>query len=91
MGPFKDIGVDIAELVATIEIRRPPHNYFDIALIREIATALEALDDDPAVRCHRAGRAGQGVLRRRQARRRRRCRRRAAGQGRQGPSRHALS
>jgi len=51
MGPFKDIGVDIAELVATIEIRRPPHNYFDIALIREIATALEALDDDPAVRC----------------------------------------
>ncbi len=51
MGPFKDIGVDIADMVATIEIRRPPHNYFDIALIREIATALEALDDDPAVRC----------------------------------------
>jgi enoyl-CoA hydratase/carnithine racemase len=50
MGPFKDIGVDIADMVATIEIRRPPHNYFDIALIREIATALEALDDDPAVR-----------------------------------------
>ena len=50
MGPFKDIGVDIADLVATIEIRRPPHNYFDIALIREIAGALEALDQDPAVR-----------------------------------------
>ena len=50
MGPFSDIGVDIADLVATIEIRRQPHNYFDIALIREIATALEALDDDPAVR-----------------------------------------
>jgi len=50
MGPFKDIGVDIADLVATIEIRRPPHNYFDIALIREIAAALEALDDDPAAR-----------------------------------------
>ena len=33
-----------------IEIRRPPHNYFDIALIREIAGALEALDEDPAVR-----------------------------------------
>ena len=29
MGPFKDIGVDIADLVATIEIRRPPHNYFE--------------------------------------------------------------
>jgi enoyl-CoA hydratase/carnithine racemase len=50
MGPFEDIGIDIAGMVATIEIRRPPHNYFDIALIREIATALEALDDDPAVR-----------------------------------------
>ena len=50
MGPFSDIGVDIADLVATIEIRRQPHNYCDIALIREIATALEALDDDPAVR-----------------------------------------
>src|SRR5262245_27368259 len=50
MGPFKDIGVDVGDLVATIEIRRPPHNYFDIALIREIATALEALDGDAAVR-----------------------------------------
>ena len=50
MGPFKDIGVDVADMVATIEIRRPPHNYFDIALIREVAGALEALDEDPAVR-----------------------------------------
>jgi enoyl-CoA hydratase/carnithine racemase len=50
MGPFKDIGVEVADLVATIEIRRPPHNYFDVALIREIAAALEALDQDPAAR-----------------------------------------
>ncbi|KAB2913059.1 MAG: enoyl-CoA hydratase/isomerase family protein [Hyphomicrobiaceae bacterium] len=50
MGPFSDIGVEVSDLVATIEIRRPPHNYFDIALIREIATALEALDEDPATR-----------------------------------------
>ncbi|HEY7549551.1 MAG TPA: enoyl-CoA hydratase/isomerase family protein, partial [Hyphomicrobiaceae bacterium] len=35
MGPFKDIGVDIdGAMVATIEIRRPPHNFFDIDLIR---------------------------------------------------------
>jgi hypothetical protein len=27
-----------------VEIRRPPHNYFDVALIRKLATALEALD-----------------------------------------------
>jgi enoyl-CoA hydratase/carnithine racemase len=51
MGPFKDIGVDLdASMVATIEIRRPPHNFFDIDLIRQIADACEALDKDPACR-----------------------------------------
>ena len=50
MGPFKDIGVEMDGHVATIEIRRPPHNFFDIALIQEIASALEALDDNPEVR-----------------------------------------
>jgi enoyl-CoA hydratase/carnithine racemase len=50
MGPFKDIAVDIADLVATIEIRRPPHNFFDMALIREIADACEALDKTAACR-----------------------------------------
>jgi len=40
----KDIGVALEAMVATIEIRRPPHNYFDIALIRQIADACEALD-----------------------------------------------
>ena len=50
MGPFKDIGVDLENMVATIEIRRPPHNFFDIELIRQIADACEALDKDPACR-----------------------------------------
>ena len=51
MGPFKDIGVDLdSSMVATIEIRRPPHNFFDIDLIRAIADACEALDQDPACR-----------------------------------------
>ena len=51
MGPFKDIGVDLDKtMVATIEIRRPPHNFFDIELIRQIADACEALDQDPACR-----------------------------------------
>jgi enoyl-CoA hydratase/carnithine racemase len=51
MGPFKDIGVDLdASMVATVEIRRPPHNFFDIDLIRQIADACEALDEDPACR-----------------------------------------
>ena len=43
---FKDIGVEKTGHVAVIEIRRPPNNFFDVALIQEIAGALEALDDD---------------------------------------------
>src|SRR5262245_4281880 len=50
MNPFKDIGVELKDMVATIEIRRPPHNFFDIDLIRQIADACEALDQDPACR-----------------------------------------
>jgi enoyl-CoA hydratase/carnithine racemase len=50
MGPFTDIAVDLAGHVATIEIRRPPHNFFDIALIRQIADACEALDQDASCR-----------------------------------------
>ncbi len=46
MGPFTDIAVEKAGNVALIEIRRPPHNFFDIPLIQEIAGALEALDAD---------------------------------------------
>jgi len=36
--------------VATVEIHRPPANYFDAALIRELAAAYEALDVDPSCR-----------------------------------------
>lgn len=50
MGPFKDIGIELKDMVATIEIRRPPHNFFDIELIRQIADACEALDKNPACR-----------------------------------------
>src|SRR6185312_2436615 len=58
MGPFKDIGVDRSGHVALIEIRRPPHNFFDIALIQEIAGALEALDAD--IGCRAVVLAAQG-------------------------------
>ena len=47
---FKDIGVSISGHVGQIEIQRPPHNYFDIALINQIADALEAFDRDPSCR-----------------------------------------
>jgi enoyl-CoA hydratase/carnithine racemase len=50
MGPFKDIGVDKSGLVALIEIRRPPNNFFDVALIHQIAEALETLDEDEGCR-----------------------------------------
>src|ERR1044072_6114304 len=52
MTEYKDIGVERAGFVATIEIQRPPHNFFDIVLINSIADALEELDKDdccPAV------------------------------------------
>jgi enoyl-CoA hydratase/carnithine racemase len=50
MGPPKDIGVERSGFVTLIEIRRPPNNFFDIDLIREIAGTLEALDRDPGCR-----------------------------------------
>ncbi len=50
MSPFKDIGVEKSGSVALIEIRRPPLNFFDVALIQEIGAALEALDDDMSCR-----------------------------------------
>lgn len=36
--------------VQIIEITRPPHNYFDSQLIKEIADSLEAADEDDQVR-----------------------------------------
>ncbi|MGH7097637.1 MAG: enoyl-CoA hydratase/isomerase family protein [Stellaceae bacterium] len=47
---YRDIGVSRAGHVATVEMRRPPHNFFDSALIAEIGTAFEALDADPDCR-----------------------------------------
>jgi enoyl-CoA hydratase/carnithine racemase len=50
MGPFNDIAVEKSGHVALVEIRKPPNNFFDIALIGEIATAFEALDADGGCR-----------------------------------------
>src|SRR5436309_8739385 len=47
---FKELGVSLDGLVATVEIRRLPHNFFDSALIAEIGEAFERLDADPACR-----------------------------------------
>lgn len=45
-----DIGVERAgDRVALLELRRPPHNFFDEALLTELADALLALDEDKDV------------------------------------------
>jgi len=47
---FPELSVELAGAVATVEIRRPPHNFFDLPLIRQLADAFEALDAEPACR-----------------------------------------
>ena len=50
MAEYKDIGITRSGHVATIEIQRPPHNFFDVLLINSIADALDALDADSTCR-----------------------------------------
>ncbi len=42
----REVTIDLAEHVATVEIHRPPNNFFDAALIKGIADAYAQLDDD---------------------------------------------
>ena len=44
--------------VATVELRRPPNNFFSLEMVAGIADALESLDDDP--RCRAAVLCAQG-------------------------------
>jgi enoyl-CoA hydratase/carnithine racemase len=50
MTTYKDIGVEKVGHVGTIEIRRPPLNFFDISLINQIADALDEFDRDIEIR-----------------------------------------
>ncbi|MBI5261064.1 MAG: enoyl-CoA hydratase/isomerase family protein [Bradyrhizobium sp.] len=50
MGTYKDIAIEKVGHVGTIEIRRPPLNFFDISLINQIADALEEFDRDIEIR-----------------------------------------
>ena len=58
------VDLDLDRHVATVEIRRPPNNFFDYDLIHEIANVYERLDADPAVPGHRAVLRGPPLLRR---------------------------
>jgi 2-(1,2-epoxy-1,2-dihydrophenyl)acetyl-CoA isomerase len=42
---YGDVSVHVAaDFVATVELHRPPNNYFDLVLVRSLADALESLD-----------------------------------------------
>ena len=45
-----ELTVEIQDFVATVEIQRPPHNFFDFHLIRQIADTYEQIDQDPSAR-----------------------------------------
>ncbi len=45
-----ELSVEIKDFVATVEIQRPPHNFFDFELIKQIADTYEKIDQDPSVR-----------------------------------------
>jgi 2-(1,2-epoxy-1,2-dihydrophenyl)acetyl-CoA isomerase len=48
---YGDVSVTLGDdFVATVELHRPPDNYFDLTLIRSLAEAYEALDAEPACR-----------------------------------------
>lgn len=47
---MSDIGIEKTGHVALVEIRRPPNNFFDIPLIKDIAAAFEAFDQDGNIR-----------------------------------------
>src|ERR1700676_1492969 len=47
---YGDVSVALDGNVATLEIHRPPHNFFDFVLIRDLANAFEALDNEPECR-----------------------------------------
>lgn len=54
LGDFTDIGVwfeQAAPHVAVVEIQRPPNNFFDFELIRQIADAFDRLDAEKECRC----------------------------------------
>lgn len=50
LGTYTDLKVEIDGHVALMEIQRPPHNYFDLALINAIGDALNDIDRKTDVR-----------------------------------------
>jgi len=49
---YKDIGISNEGHVGVVEIQRPPHNFFDNALINQIADAFDAFDRDDSIHAY---------------------------------------
>src|SRR5215475_5360795 len=47
---YRDVTVELADHIATVEIQRGPNNFFDTDLIRSLADAFEALDNEAKCR-----------------------------------------
>lgn len=47
---YGDVSVRLDGHIALVEFHRPPHNFFDDQLIRDLAAAFEALDNEPVCR-----------------------------------------
>jgi len=47
---MSDIGIEKTGHVVLVEIRRPPNNFFDIPLIKDIASAFESFEGDSDIR-----------------------------------------
>ena len=60
MTKYTDIGVEIHGHVGLIEIRKPPLNFFDVALINQIAGQTNLLALNATIESARAGEAGRG-------------------------------
>jgi enoyl-CoA hydratase/carnithine racemase len=56
---FGDVTVELSGHVATVEICRPPHNFFDVELIECLAEAFEMLDNE--LECRASVLAAQGT------------------------------
>lgn len=50
MTDYTDISVTHADYVTTVELQRPPANFFDHGMISQIADAFDAADEDPDCR-----------------------------------------
>ena len=47
---FGDVSVTLHNHVAVVEIQRPPHNFFDVLLIENLADAFDAMDEETQCR-----------------------------------------